>query len=119
MNRFNETENNKNDKTDENSAPLWHRKKESSSGARRARRRVWWLPAASIGIVMAIGLVVTLPAGSFARQMLPPELPMKLAEPPIDGGLALLAAAGGGYAIKNCVTKESNLKEIESLFNRV
>lgn len=35
-----------------------------------------------------------------AQPQTPPPLPMKPQQTPIDGGLGLLAAAGGAYAIK-------------------
>lgn len=37
---------------------------------------------------------------AFANDPIPPFLPGNPDQAPIDGGLALLAAAGGGYAIK-------------------
>lgn len=87
--------------------PLRHRKKNISQGAHSAKRLVRWLPAAGVGFLLTIGSVVTLPDGAFARQLPPPpELPMKPAQSPIDGGLTLLAAAGGGYAIKKLRDKK-------------
>ena len=62
---------------------------------------------AALAGLLAGGLVAIYPAETTAQQPYPPpELPMKPKKTPIDGGLALLAAAGGGYAIKKLREKE-------------
>jgi hypothetical protein len=53
-------------------------------------------------IAVAILLVGT--AVVFAQ---PPELPSAPSQAPIDGGLGLLAAAGGAYALKKLRGKKS------------
>lgn len=57
---------------------------------------------------LAVSGTVIVPADSAAQgPAAPPPLPMKPAqEVPIDGGLTLLAAAGGGYAIKKLRDKK-------------
>ena len=42
---------------------------------------------------------------AYARQT-PPPLPMKPQQTPIDGGLGILAAAGGAYAVKKLRDKK-------------
>ena len=43
---------------------------------------------------------------SLAQPKFPPPLPAEPAQSPIDGGLALLAAAGGAYGIKKLREKK-------------
>src|SRR5690625_3504368 len=67
---------------------------------------------AALAGLLAGGLVAIYPAETTAQQPYPPpELPMKPQKTPIDGGLALLAAAGGGYAIKKLREKEKYMSE--------
>lgn len=54
---------------------------------------------------LAVSGTVLTPVDSAAQQA-PPPLPMKPQQTPIDGGLTLLAAAGGGYAIKKLRDKK-------------
>src|SRR5690625_6737256 len=75
----------------ETMVPLQNSKENNPPGD-RANRTVRWLIAASFAFLMAIGSVAAIPSLTFARQLPPPELPMKPAQSPIDGGLALLAA---------------------------
>lgn len=49
-------------------------------------------------LAVLIAVVVILPELVSAQS--PPPLPSKPTQNPVDGGLALLAAAGGAYAIK-------------------
>ena len=42
-----------------------------------------------------------------------PTLPIAPPQAPIDGGLSLLAAAGGAYAIKKLRDKKNNEEELE------
>src|SRR5690625_6470191 len=100
----------------ETMVPLQNSKENNPPGD-RANRTVRWLIAASFAFLMAIGSVAAIPSLTFARQLPPPELPMKPAQSPIDGGLALLAAAGGGYAIKKLRDKrrsEEHTSELQS-----
>ena len=48
-------------------------------------------------LILAIAAVMILPDLAWAQ---PPPPPSKPAQTPIDGGLGLLAAAGGAYAVK-------------------
>ena len=49
-----------------------------------------------ISIIMFLALTTVL----WAQSPPPPMLPLSPDQAPIDGGLGLLAAAGGGYALK-------------------
>ena len=42
-----------------------------------------------------------------------PALPIAPPQAPIDGGLSLLAAAGGAYAIKKLRDKKNNEEELD------
>ena len=69
-----------------------------------------FLTAGFISLLTVSGMVFT-PADALARQpgpgTPPPSFPNKpMQEVPIDGGLTLLAAAGGGYAIKKLRDKK-------------
>lgn len=56
---------------------------------------------------LAVSGTVLIPADTLAQDpTAPPPLPMKPQQTPIDGGLTLLAAAGGGYAIKKLRDKK-------------
>lgn len=54
-------------------------------------------------ILLVIGALLLFPELSQAQ---PPPPPTKPAQNPIDGGLGLLAAAGGAYAIKKLRDKK-------------
>lgn len=56
-------------------------------------------------LTLTILLLVTLVA------MAQPGLPTAPSQAPIDGGLTLLAAAGGAYAIKKLRDKKANKEE--------
>lgn len=64
----------------------------------------------TVGLIcfLAVSGTVIIPSDTMAQQPAPPpDLPFKPAqEVPIDGGLTLLAAAGGGYAIKKLRDKK-------------
>ncbi|MGN8225883.1 PID-CTERM protein-sorting domain-containing protein [Gracilimonas sp. BCB1] len=45
-----------------------------------------------------------------------PSAPMNPTQAPIDGGLSLLAAAGGGYAIKKLRDRKKRLMKEEQKF---
>lgn len=62
----------------------------------------------SLAIVFALLLTSIL----FAQ----PPIPMNPSQAPIDGGLSLLAAAGGGYAIKKLRDRKKRLMEEERKF---
>lgn len=49
-------------------------------------------------ILVIVTIILFIP--EFAYSQAPPPPPSKPAQTPIDGGLGLLAAAGGAYAIK-------------------
>lgn len=52
-------------------------------------------------IILAIVILLILVLTTLvAAQVPPPMLPSGPSQTPIDGGLGLLAAAGGGYALK-------------------
>lgn len=55
-------------------------------------------------IILALSsvLILVLPELSFCQ----PPPPSEPAQAPVDGGLALLAAAGGAYAVKRLRNKE-------------
>lgn len=48
-------------------------------------------------LIIAVAVLLILPELAMSQ---PPPPPSKPAQTPIDGGLGLLAAAGGAYAIK-------------------
>lgn len=54
-------------------------------------------------LIIAIALILVAPDLSFSQ---PPPPPGKPSQTPIDGGLGLLAAAGGAYAIKKLRDKK-------------
>lgn len=56
-------------------------------------------------IAFTVMILIFTPDITFS-QGLPPMLPGEPEQAPIDGGLALLAAAGGGYAIKKLRDKK-------------
>ncbi len=56
-------------------------------------------------LTILLGTILILPDVA-ASQPAPPPMPDKPTQTPIDGGLALLAAAGGGYAIKKLRDKK-------------
>jgi len=65
----------------------------------------------SAGLIcfLAVSGTVLMPTDSAAQPgpgSPPPDLPFKPQQTPIDGGLTLLAAAGGGYAIKKLRDKK-------------
>jgi hypothetical protein len=51
-----------------------------------------------ITVIVAVILILFIP--EFASSQAPPPPPSKPAQAPVDGGLGLLAVAGGAYAIK-------------------
>lgn len=60
---------------------------------------------ALITSLLLIAAVLFLPDLVYAQ---PPELPAKPDQTPIDGGLGLLAAAGGAYAVKKLRDKQQH-----------
>src|SRR5690625_2486265 len=66
---------------------------------------------AALAGLLAGGLVAIYPAETTAQPYPPPELPMKPKKTPIDGGLALLAAAGVGYGIRKLREKEKLMSD--------
>lgn len=56
-----------------------------------------------LAIIFITGLIIILPDLVSAQ---PPPPPSKPTQAPIDGGLGLLAAAGGAYAIKKLRDKK-------------
>lgn len=68
------------------------------------------LLTAGLVLLIAASTVVVIPAQITAQNTPPddflPNFPMKPKKTPIDGGLTLLAAAGGGYAIKKLRDKK-------------
>lgn len=56
-----------------------------------------------IAFLILMGIVLLLPDLSQAQ---PPPPPSKPAQNPIDGGLGILAVAGGAYAIKKLRDKK-------------
>ncbi len=59
-----------------------------------------------LSVLFVSGMILLFPDISQAQ---PPPPPVKPAQNPIDGGLGLLAAAGGAYAIKKLRDKKSKL----------
>ncbi|WP_234567601.1 PID-CTERM protein-sorting domain-containing protein [Rhodohalobacter sp. 614A] len=55
-------------------------------------------------IIIVIGVLILLPELSQAQA--PPPPPGKPSQTPIDGGLGVLAVAGGAYAIKRLRDKK-------------
>lgn len=53
-----------------------------------------------IYFVLAIAFILILTSFVMGQPELPPMLPDNPDQTPIDGGLSILAALGGGYAIK-------------------
>ena len=56
-----------------------------------------------LAVIIITGLILILPDLASAQ---PPPPPSKPTQAPIDGGLGLLAAAGGAYAIKKLRDKK-------------
>lgn len=54
-------------------------------------------------LLIVSGIILFFPELSMAQ---PPPPPVKPAQTPIDGGLGILAAAGGAYAIKKLRDKK-------------
>ena len=61
-------------------------------------------------LILNIAVIVALGTGVMYGQ---PTLPSNPPQAPIDGGLGLLAAAGGAYAYKKLKGKENKEEEIE------
>jgi hypothetical protein len=59
----------------------------------------------SILIMLVTGIILWMPDFASAQPP-PPNMPDKPTQTPIDGGLGLLAAAGGAYAIKKLRDKK-------------
>ena len=57
-----------------------------------------------LAILLVAGILLTFP--EFSQAQGPPPPPVKPEQNPIDGGLGLLAAAGGAYAIKKLRDKK-------------
>jgi len=57
-----------------------------------------------LAVIIITGLILILP--DFVNAQAPPPPPSKPTQAPIDGGLGLLAAAGGAYAIKKLRDKK-------------
>ena len=55
-------------------------------------------------LIVAVFLIIFSAANVFAQ---PPGLPGDPSQAPIDGGLGLLAAAGGAYAVKKLKHKKA------------
>ena len=58
-------------------------------------------------LILFLGMSLLTVTRVFSQPPPPPSFPDKPQQTPIDGGLALLAAAGGGYAIKKLREKKS------------
>ena len=61
-------------------------------------------------LVLSIAVIVALGTTIVYSQ---PSLPSNPVQAPIDGGLGLLAAAGGAYAYKKLKGKQNEEEEIE------
>ena len=61
-------------------------------------------------LILNIAVIVALGTGVMYGQ---PSLPSNPPQAPIDGGLGLLAAAGGAYAYKKLKGKQDEEEEIE------
>ncbi|MCC5905453.1 MAG: hypothetical protein JJU13_04560 [Balneolaceae bacterium] len=59
-------------------------------------------------IILISVLIISVLPELLSAQPAPPPLPDKPAQTPIDGGLGLLAAAGGAYAIKKIKDRKNN-----------
>ena len=57
-----------------------------------------------LAVIIITGLILILP--DLVSAQAPPPPPSKPTQAPIDGGLGLLAAAGGAYAIKKLRDKK-------------
>lgn len=57
-----------------------------------------------ISLFLILAVIIILPELASAQ---PPPPPIKPSQTPIDGGLGLLAAAGGAYAIKKLKNRKS------------
>lgn len=56
-----------------------------------------------LAVLIVSGIILFFPDLSMAQ---PPPPPIKPSQTPIDGGLGILAAAGGAYAIKKLRDKK-------------
>jgi hypothetical protein len=61
-------------------------------------------------LILNIAVIIALGTGVMYGQ---PSLPSNPPQAPIDGGLGLLAAAGGAYAYKKLKGKQEEEEEIE------
>ncbi len=66
--------------------------------------------------ISAILLIILIFTPLVEAQVSPPLLPSGPSQTPVDGGLGLLAAAGGGYALKKLrdrkKAQENSLKDL-------
>jgi len=66
--------------------------------------------------ISAILLIILILTPLVEAQVSPPLLPSGPSQTPVDGGLGLLAAAGGGYALKKLrdrkKAQENSLKDL-------
>lgn len=57
-----------------------------------------------LSLILLVGILIL--TADFLQAQTPPPVPSKPAQNPVDGGLAILAAAGGAYAIKKLRDKK-------------
>lgn len=69
-----------------------------------------------LSFILVILLIILIFTPLVEAQIPPPLMPSGPSETPIDGGLGLLAAAGGGYALKKLrdrkKAQENSLKDL-------
>jgi|AntRauTorcE11897_2_1112592.scaffolds.fasta_scaffold27221_1 hypothetical protein len=77
----------------------------------QARSKYIFIALACIFILIAVGTTVVYAQGGAPPG--PPVFPGSPNEAPIDGGLGLLAAAGGSYALKKLRDKKKAEKDLD------
>lgn len=82
----------------------FNQQRKTASTQHSEAMKIFLLFIALLATLFTIGIFF--PELVLAQTPPPPDLPAKPTQNPIDGGLVLLAAAGGGYAIKKLRDKQ-------------
>lgn len=74
------------------------------------KKMIWDITIRVVGVMAILAVFATL---SYAQVPGPPAFPSSPSAAPIDGGLGLLAAAGGSYALKKLRDKKKAAEDPE------